>query len=143
MNQPLNLTDEELDAQIRAARRRGRRDARIEPRAVSAAYHGGSGRILVELKNGCVFGFPPELVPGLEGATPEQLSAVEVWDDGEALAWDDLDAHVSFPGLVLLAFNARAWAAKYLGAATSPRKAAASRENGKKGGRPRKQPRDG
>ena len=138
MDQPWNLTDEELDAQIRAARRRGRREARIEPRAVSAAYDAHGGRVLVELKNGCVFGFPPAMVPGLEAATPQQLATVEVWDAGEALAWDDLDAHVSFPGLMLHALNAREWAAKYLGSRTSPQKAAAARENGKKGGRPRK-----
>lgn len=139
MDQPWTLTDEELDAQIKAARRRGRREARIEPRVASARYDAGGGHVLVELKNGCVFGFPPAMVPGLQNATPEQLAAVEVWDDGEALAWDDLDAHVSFPGLVLHAFNAKAWAAKYLGSITTPQKAAAARENGKKGGRPRRQ----
>ncbi len=138
MDQPQALTDEELDAQIKAARRRGRREARIEPRAVSAALDAGTGRVLVELKNGCIFGFPPGMVPGLENATPQQLAAVEVWDEGEALAWDDLDAHTSLPGLMLHAMNAREWAAKYLGSRTSPQKAAAARENGKKGGRPRK-----
>ncbi|HEX6909066.1 MAG TPA: hypothetical protein VF142_01650 [Longimicrobium sp.] len=61
-----------------------------------------------------------------------------MWDEGEALARDDVDAHVSFPGLVLHALNAREWAAKYLGSRTSPQKAAAAPENGKKGGRARK-----
>lgn len=138
MDRPWPLTDEELDAQIAAGRRRSRRDARIEPRAVGATYDAASGRVLVELKNGCSFAFPPALVAGLENATPQDLAAVEVWDDGEALAWDHLDAHVSFPGLVLHALNAKDWAAKYLGSRTSPSKAAAARENGKKGGRPRK-----
>ncbi|HEX6909065.1 MAG TPA: hypothetical protein VF142_01645 [Longimicrobium sp.] len=46
------------------ARRRGRREARSEPRAVPAAYDAHAGRVLVELKNGCVFGFPPGTVRG-------------------------------------------------------------------------------
>jgi hypothetical protein len=35
--------------------------------------------------------------------------------------------------------NVKAWYAKWLGGAKSEAKAAAARENGKKGGRPRKQ----
>jgi hypothetical protein len=39
---------------------------RIEPRACAAKYDPERALVLVELRNGCVFGFPPERVLGLE-----------------------------------------------------------------------------
>ena len=108
-----------------------------EPRAATAWYDEAARVMMVEMKNGCRFGFPPALVPGLQDGTPAQLSAVEVWEDGEVLHWEALDADADLNGLMLHAFNVKAWAARYLGSATSEAKARAARENGKKGGRPR------
>ncbi|HZG41892.1 MAG TPA: DUF2442 domain-containing protein [Longimicrobium sp.] len=108
-----------------------------EPRAANAWYDEAARVVMVEMKNGCRFGFPPELVHGLQHGTPAQLAAVEVWEDGEVLHWDELDADADLNGLMLHAFNVKSWAARYLGSATSEAKARAARENGKKGGRPR------
>ncbi|HEY0024862.1 MAG TPA: DUF2442 domain-containing protein [Longimicrobium sp.] len=108
-----------------------------EPRAATAWYDEPARVVMVEMKNGCRFGFPPALVPGLQEGTPAQLAAVEVWEDGEVLHWEALDADADLNGLMLHAFNVKAWAARYLGSATSEAKARAARENGKKGGRPR------
>lgn len=108
-----------------------------EPRAASAWYDEAARVVMVEMKNGCRFGFPPGLVHGLQDGTPAQLAAVEVWEDGEVLHWEELDADADLNGLMLHAFNVKAWAARYLGSATSEAKARAARENGKKGGRPR------
>lgn len=132
------LTDEELHAQIEEARRRTEYEDRVEPRAVRAWYDHESKLVMFELKNGCVFGFPRSLGWGLEDATPEQLAEVEVQSGGEGLGWDGLDAHLSVPGLLYYRLNVPAWYAKWLGSAKSEAKAAAARENGKKGGRPRK-----
>jgi hypothetical protein len=110
----------------------------LEPRAVRAWYDEAARVMMVEMKNGCRFGFPPRLVHGLQYGTPTQLSAVEVWENGEVLHWEELDADADLNGLMLHAFNVKAWAARYLGSATSEAKARAARENGKKGGRPRK-----
>lgn len=133
-------TEAEIEAQLKAARPRGRREAKVQPRAASARYDEATGRVLVEFRNGCVVGFPVAMVYGLDGGTPEQLAAVEVWEDGEALHWEELDADTDLNGLMLYAFNVKAWAAKYLGSVTSEAKARASRENGRKGGRPRRKP---
>jgi len=130
-------SDSELRAQIRAARQRERSGRTAEPRARSARYDDGAGRIEIELVDGCLFAFPAELGQGLRGATPEQLATVEVVSGGEALRWDPLDADVSVPGLLARLLNVRAWAASYLGRATSEAKAEAARRNGMLGGRPR------
>lgn len=133
-----DLTDEEWKAQIREARAEGRRANRVEPRAVKAWYDPERKLVMFELKNGCVFGFPQRLGDGIEDATPEQLAQVEVLFPGDGIGWDELDAHISVPGLLYYLLNVKEWYAKWLGSAKSEAKAAAARENGKKGGRPRK-----
>jgi hypothetical protein len=134
-----DLSDEELEAQIREARARAIEDARIEPRAVRVWYDPQAKLVMFELRNGCVFGFPPKIHPywGLADATEEELARGEVLGDGDGIGWDELDAHISVPGLMFELLNVKAWYAKWLGSATSEAKAAAARENGKKGGRPR------
>ena len=107
-----------------------------EPRAVSARYDRRSGRVIVELTNGCVFAFPSRLAQGLETATQQQLGEVEVWGAGYGLHWEALDADLSVPGLLSGLFGTKAHMARHAGRAKSPAKAAASRANGAKGGRP-------
>jgi hypothetical protein len=126
------------DAQAEAARERGRIAQETEPRATSARYDSKSGRIVVELTSGATFAFPPELVEGLCDGTPEQLAEVQISPAGFGLHWPSLDEDYSVPGLMNGIFGTARWMAKRAGRATSAKKAASSRENGKKGGRPRK-----
>ena len=133
------LTDDELYAEIAAVRERRRGEAAPEPRATAVSYDAPSARVLVELDNGCVFGFPVWMIPGTSRATREELGYVEVEADGEAIAWPDLNADTDVNGLILEVLGVKSWAAKYLGSLTSPAKAEAARRNGRKGGRPRKQ----
>jgi len=135
--------DQEILAQLPAARARTAEAERIEPRAERAGFDHERGMIVVELKSGCIFGFPPELGAGLDGATPAQLAEVEVEPGGEGLHWEELDADVSVPGIMARLLNLREWAPRYLGQLTSEAKAKAARENGRKGGRPRKNPQPG
>jgi hypothetical protein len=136
------LTDEEVERILARAQRGPDPSDEIEPRAVRAWYDAEPGLVFFEMKNGCVFGFPPPKGPyyRLEGATVEQLSQVEPVEDGYGLHWEELDADIAVPGFLLHMLNVKAWYAKWLGGAKSEAKAAAARENGKKGGRPRKQP---
>jgi hypothetical protein len=127
------LTDEE----IAAAMERGRIAEATEPRAKSARYDRKSGRIVVELKNGCVFAFPARLAQGLENATDDQLDEVEVLGRGYGLHWEGLNEDHAVPALLAGIFGTRRYMASLAGRATSPAKAAAARMNGKKGGRPR------
>jgi hypothetical protein len=129
---------EPTDAEIEEARERAVREALIEPRAASARYDAETGRILVELTNGCLFGFVPSERDLLTVATPEQLAAVEVDLGGEGLHWEEIDADVSLPGLIAHRLKLAEWAPKFMGQRTSEAKSAAARANGAKGGRPRR-----
>lgn len=131
----VDLTDAEIDAALE----RGRIAQQTEPRALAARYDKKNGRIVVDLTNGCTFAFPPRMAQGLETATDEELASVEILGAGYGLHWETLDADLSVPGLLAGLFGTRAYMARRAGQATSPAKAAASRANGAKGGRPRKQ----
>ena len=128
------------DARIEAARRRGEALAQAEPRAKSVRYDAVTGRTIVELTNGCTFAFPTRALQGLAEATDEQLAHVEVLGSGFGLHWESLDADFTVPGLMMGLFGTRQWMreqARRAGSVRSPAKAAAARENGRKGGRPR------
>ena len=130
------------DAEIAVARHRGEEAALTEPRTAAAPYDAASGRIVIDLTNGCLFAFPARALQGLAQASDTELAAVEVLAGGHGLHWEALDADFTVPGLLMGLFGTRAWMAREqarrAGAVTSPAKAAAARENGAKGGRPRR-----
>jgi hypothetical protein len=133
-----NLTDE----QLKRAEARGRRMLETEPRATKVQYDATAGRIVVDLANGCAYAFPADRVQELRGASGDDLAHVEVDGAGFNLHWPKLDVDLYVPALVSGIFGTRAWMAGELariaGRTKSPTKAAASRANGAKGGRPRK-----
>ena len=133
----ISATDEEIARQNEAAVRRAREADRIEPRARMVRYDEDRGLIMVELRSGFLFGFPPERV-GLATASAEDLRDVHVSPSGDGLRWDYLDAAVSLTGILAEALNLREWAPRYMGQITSEAKARAARQNGMKGGRPRR-----
>ncbi|WP_262423121.1 DUF2442 domain-containing protein [Brevundimonas denitrificans] len=94
--------------------------------------------MIVDLENGCTFAFPPRLAQGLETASEDQLSGVEILGQGYGLHWEALDVDLSLPGLMAGIFGTKAWMARRAGQTKSLAKAAAARANGAKGGRPRK-----
>lgn len=126
------------DTDITAALERGRIARQTEPRARSARYDATSGRVMVDLTNGCTFAFPPALAQGLEQADAAALSSVEILGAGYGLHWEALDVDLSVPGLLAGLFGTQRHMARRAGQATSQAKAAAARANGAKGGRPRK-----
>lgn len=130
------------DSGFEAAEARGREMVKSEPRAVAARYDRETGRVAVELANGCTYIFPARLAQELQGADDEALSGVLVDGAGFNLHWPAIDADLYVPALVAGVFGTRDWMAKEwartAGRATTPAKAAASRANGAKGGRPRK-----
>lgn len=134
------LSDAELDRQIEEARRHSKIADDSEPRAASARYNRRTGRIEIELKDGCMFAFPAAAAQGLSNGTVEQLENVEVIGGGYALHWEELDADYTVPGLLAGRLGSRVWMrehARKAGSVTSVAKAEAARKNGLKGGRPR------
>ena len=133
-----SITDREFDE----AEARGRAIIEKEPRASAARYDGTSGRVTIELANGCSYAFPVALVQDLQGAADTDLAVIAVEGLGLNLHWPRLDVDLYVPALVAGIFGTRAWLARELagiaGRKTSPAKAAAARSNGLKGGRPRK-----
>lgn len=128
----------EIDLQIEAALEKGRSARKSEPRAVKAWFDEAERKVAVELANGVIFSFPPEVAEGLAGASASDLRGVEVLGNGHALHWEALDADFSVPNLVNGLFGTSRWMAARAGSSKSSRKAAAARANGAKGGRPRK-----
>lgn len=131
----------ELIAQFDQARAVGKALAEAEPRAIKAWYAADSERVFMELTNGVIMGFPYQLLQGLENGTPEQLAEVEIMPTGSALHWESLDADLGISQLVSGLFGSKAWMTelgRQGGKLKSVAKINASRENGKRGGRPRK-----
>ncbi len=130
----------ELQRSLTRATRAGEERPRKQLRAVKAYFDARKARLVVQLANGVILMLPARLLQGLHGATPAQIAKVELTSLGTGLHWAELDADLSVAGLASGAFGSKAWMselARYAGSRTSARKAASSRENGKKGGRPR------
>ncbi|HET7229299.1 MAG TPA: DUF2442 domain-containing protein [Longimicrobium sp.] len=126
-------TDEEILAQLPAAAEQGK----MEPVAERVFYDTQSGYFFVH----CRFAFRPDQVKGLEGATLDQLASCELLGSGESIYWPELDEGASVADLAAGAFGDAPWVRQFAargGRAKSAVKAAAVRENGKKGGRPAK-----
>ena len=112
------------------------------PVARAARFDTRRGLIVVELEGGCEFAFPITLAEGLAGAPRAKLSKITLSPNGLALHWPLLDADLYVPGLIEGAFGSLRWMqqiGKLGGQRRSAAKAKASRENGKRGGRPRDQ----
>ncbi|HEU0298164.1 MAG TPA: DUF2442 domain-containing protein [Longimicrobium sp.] len=140
-------TDAEILAKIPRAIAAAQEADRTEPRAAGASFNADTGRVRIDLTNGCAFEFPAEVAQGLRGAAPEELACVEVYPGGEGLRWERLDVDLSVPGLLAGVFGGEGWMrqmgrrmGRKGGSARTATKARAARENGRKGGRPRKSP---
>jgi hypothetical protein len=130
------------DAALKKAERAGEAVLATEPRASAARYDPATGRVVIELINGCQYAFPAALVQDLRGASAADLTQVRVDGLGFNLHFPALDADLYVPALVAGIFGTERWMTRELariaGQARSPAKASAARANGAKGGRPRK-----
>ena len=141
MTRTAEFTKVELEGVNQAAVLRARETDRIEPRAGGATYDPEQDLVLVSLRGGFAFAFPPRAVHGLQGATATELSEVRISPSRDGLHWDSLNVDVSLTGLIMQALNLREWAPRIMGQIRSEAKARAARKNGKKGGRPRRKTR--
>lgn len=127
--------------QFEAANARATERLAKTPTALSARYDRRIGRIAVELSTGLFIAFKPHDAQGLENAKPADLANIEISPTGLGLHIPALDADIYLPALLQGFLGSRKWMASNMGktggAQTSQAKAAASRQNGKLGGRPR------
>lgn len=130
------------EKEFQAAIQRGE-ELRQNGYAVSAEYDARQNRLVVGLSSGVIIMVPVHLMQELADADPAALGDIEIAPSGLSLHWQSLDANVYVPSLMQGVFGTKRWMAAQLGAAggrvSTPAKAAAARENGAKGGRPRKQ----
>lgn len=112
------------------------------PRAVSAHYDRKTGRIVIHLSSGLIVSFSPANAEGLEEAQPSQLKEIEISPSGFGLHFPEVDADLYVPGLLEGFFGSKGWMASRLGRiggrSRSKAKKAASKANGRLGGRPKK-----
>jgi len=130
------------DTGLKRAEQVGEAMLASELRASAARFDAATGRVVVELVNGCLYAFPAALVEDLQGAGAGDLAEVRVDGLGFNLRFPALDVDLYVPALVAGIFGTRKWMTRELariaGRARSPAKASAARANGAKGGRPRK-----
>lgn len=116
------------------------------PRAVSAHYDRKGGRIVISLSSKLDMSFSPHDAQGLENAKPSQLEEIEISPSGFGIHFAKLDADLYLPALLEGFLGSRKWMASRLGQvgglSRSKNKRAASRANGRLGGRPKKSSRD-
>lgn len=109
---------------------------------VAARYDRRNARVIVSLSTGVELAIPVGLVEGLADATHADLADIEISPAGLGLHWPRLDADVYVPALLQGILGTKSWMARQLGStggkSRSAAKAAASRTNGRKGGRPPK-----
>lgn len=112
------------------------------PRAVSARYDRGTGRIVIQLSSHLEISFSPRDAQGLEHATPAKLRSIEITASGSGIHFPELDADLCLPAILEGFLGSRKWMAACLGQlggrSKSLSKGAASKRNGALGGRPRK-----
>jgi hypothetical protein len=131
-------TDSDIDAALARARARG---IDQQPVAESVRYIPAHDIYVVGLSNGERLVLQREKLQGLQQAAKAQLRNVEIEMLGTALSWPDLDVDLHVPALMKGVFGTKKWMSE-LGRAggrvKSEAKAQAARENGAKGGRPKK-----
>lgn len=117
-NPRLATTDEEIDKALLRARTED-----DDPRAISVEYRPGAGLDLLILKmsDGQRVCIPRENLQGMQGATKQQLSNIEILGKGTGLHWPDLDVDLYVPALLQHIYGNRSWMAQLAVAAALQR----------------------
>lgn len=136
------------DTEFAAALVAGRMDAEMEIRAQAVRYVADRDAIEITTTRHAGFLIPRGWIVALQDVPVEELAKLEVWPDGSAIELEDRDVQISVDGLLTAMLPAmlpsRTVAAIFAsrgGRTTSDAKRSSAKENGRKGGRPRKQAR--
>jgi hypothetical protein len=124
------------------ASRRGERVRASIPHALAAEYDRATGRVVIHLSSRLDVSFSPRDAQGLENAKPSQFDKIEISPSGLGIRFPKLDADLYLPSLLEGFLGSRRWMASRLGRvggkSRSAAKRAASKANGRMGGRPKK-----
>lgn len=118
-------------AAFKLAAKRGRR-AYNTPRAISARFDRRTQKVVIKLNTGIDFAFDPRLAPGLGDTALDDLVGVSVEGVGSTLHFPRLDADFTVSRLLEGFLGPMDWTKREA-------RALASRENGKRGGRPKRE----
>lgn len=135
----VNISKTQFDAAKKA-------DGDNGPLATGVRYRRTSRKLEVEYENGVILSVPVGIIQELQlvdGISQADLSDVCIWGGGRSIFFPRIDVSIWTPALFKGVFGTKAWMrelARGMASITSPAKAAAARENGKRGGRPRKPP---
>ena len=105
--------------------------ALVLPHAIKASFDRRSHKVRIILSTGIELAFDPSLAPDLDEVSDDELSDVIVEGAGGSIHFPALDVDLSISRLLEGFLGPLDWARR-------ERRAAASRENGKLGGRPAK-----
>lgn len=108
----INISEEELDKEIKLAKKAGKEAYLNEPRAVSVKYNKKTGRVIIDLITGVSFMFPASMAEELVDVSKSDLSDVSVLADGFAIYWEKIDVALSVPDLLKGVFGSKAWMKK-------------------------------
>jgi hypothetical protein len=137
-----------LDRQYQEATARGAETLRNLPKAAAARFDQNSKRLVLEMQNGTTVLVPVNLIQGLQNAGDNDLVDLRLLAEGTQIHWDKLDVQFYVKSLIEGIFGTRKWMkdlnehlseiGRRGGSSTSRAKSEASRQNGLRGGRPRK-----
>ena len=112
------------------------------PAVVSVRYDRRVARVVILLASGLELAFSPKNAQGLENAHPTDLMDAEITPSGLGVYFPSLDADLYIPALLEGFLGSKRWMASQIGKiggmTSTEAKAAAARQNGKLGGRPKK-----
>jgi hypothetical protein len=131
------VADAEIDALLRRAAEREKTATKIR----AARYDSKRDVVVVELATESTVEVPRTRIAGFAHADPAALADLAINPGGESLWSANVDDGVLLEQLLAIAFGENlvmTVGARFAARRRSPAGSAASRENGKKGGRPRK-----
>jgi len=133
------FTDEELREQFRQAEDAYDEYRKGKPLATSYHFDPETRIFSIRTNDGSRIDFSVKKIRELRDASADEILKAYITNSGDAIHWDNLDAHYTIAGLAANIFGTKEWMqelGRSGGRSRSAAKVAASRRNGLKGGRP-------